>query len=904
MELRIDFRWLSPLFAAMRGSERIGSIAAARSAARLREAAGLPVDALLAELASSPDGLLHREVDERLQEHGLNVAVREARHRPVVELARLFASPLTFLLLVLATVSWEIGETKGAIVISLMVALAVALTFVQEFRSSRAAERLRAMVSTTATVLRRDRRAGVPEEVNRVFQVRLTVPASAHEEVAIERLVPGEIVRLSAGDMIPADLRIIAAKDLFVNQSALTGEALPVEKFESDPHATAKGVLEISNLCFMGTNVVSGTATAAVVATGSNTYFGSVAAGLAQRREPTSFDKGVNRFTWLMIRFMLVMVPLVFLVNGLTKGDWMEAFLFAVAVAVGLTPEMLPMIVTLNLAKGAMALSRRKVIVKRLNAIQNFGAMDVLCTDKTGTLTQDRVILEKHVDLMGEESARVLEYAYLNSYHQTGLRNLLDKAVLEHVEVCSGARASGVWRKVDEIPFDFQRRRMSVVVQREAGRDVLICKGAVEEVFAVCSKAEIDGREVELAAPHLSELRETVTGLNEDGFRVIAVAYREFAPGRSTYSVADEQRLTLAGYIAFLDPPKDSAAPAIAALNRFGVTVKILTGDNEIVTGKICREVGLPVDRILLGNEVEALSDQQLAEQARHVAVFAKLSPAQKARVIHALHRNNHVVGFLGDGINDGPALKAADVGISVDSAVDIAKESADIILLEKSLLVLEEGVIEGRKVFGNIVKYVKMTASSNFGNMFSVVGASAFLPFLPLAPVQVLLNNLAYDFSQTAVATDEVDVEYLEKPRQWDIGAIARFMLIMGPLSSVFDYATFFCLLHAFGGWSAPGVFQTGWFLESLLSQTLVVHVIRTGRIPFLQSRPSTALLLSTLAICAIGVWLPYSGFGHAWGFTPLPVTYFYALAAILVSYFVVTQLVKTWLIRRFGVG
>jgi Mg2+-importing ATPase len=565
---------------------------------------------------------------------------------------------------------------------------------------------------------------------------------------------------------------------------------------------------------------------------------------------------------------------------------------------------MLPMIVTLNLAKGAMALSRKKVIVKRLNAIQNFGAMDVLCTDKTGTLTQDRVILEKHLDLLGEESDRVLEYAYLNSYHQTGLRNLLDLAVLEHAQMCSASCTGGAWRKVDEIPFDFQRRRMSVVVQREDGRDLLICKGAVEEVFAVCSKAEIDGHQIELAAPHLAELREATTELNQDGFRVIAVAYREFASGRSAYSVADEQGLTLAGYIAFLDPPKDSAAPAIAALNRFGVTVKILTGDNDVVTRKICREVGLPVEHILLGAEVDALSDQQLSDEAQRVAVFAKLSPQQKARVIHALHRKGHVVGFLGDGINDGPALKAADVGISVDSAVDIAKESADIILLEKSLLVLEEGVIEGRKVFGNIIKYVKMTASSNFGNMFSVVGASAFLPFLPLAPVQVLLNNLAYDFSQTAVATDEVDREYLEKPRQWDIGAIARFMLVMGPLSSVFDYATFFCLLYAFGGWTDAGAFQTGWFLESLLSQTLIVHVIRTGRIPFLQSRASTPLLLSTLAICALGLWLPYSGFGHAWGFTPLPGKYFYALTAILAGYFVLTQVVKTHLTRRFGMG
>ncbi len=904
MELRIDIGRLFPLLRLPARSDPAISAAGTRNAALLRRAAQLPAAELLGDLDSTPDGLLERDVDERLAQHGPNVAVREAHLNPATHLARLFLTPITALLLVLALLNYATGEIKGAIVISLMVVISVLLAFVQEFRSNRAAERLRAMVSTTASVIRRDRRAGVPEEINRLFQVRLNVQSPARVEVPIERLVPGEVVHVSAGDMIPADLRVLSAKDLFVNQSALTGEAMPVEKFDSDPAAESKSVLELSNLCFMGTNVLSGTATAVVVATGADTYFGAVASTLVQRRELSSFDRGVNRFTWLMIRFMLVMVPLVFLVNGLTKGDWVEAFLFAVAVAVGLTPEMLPMIVTLNLAKGAIAMSRKKVIVKRLNAIQNFGAMDVLCTDKTGTLTQDKVILEKHVDIRGEESARVLEYAYLNSYHQSGLKNLLDVAVLEHAEVHTTLRADSAWRKVDEIPFDFQRRRMSVVVERDDGRHLLICKGAVEEVFSICARADVEGREIELSAAHLAELRKTVRDLNEDGFRVIAVAYQAQAANKPAYGVADERGLTLVGYIAFLDPPKESAGPAIAALERYGVAVKILTGDNDVVTRKICREVGLPVERILLGSEMEAMGDEELAEAAERVSVFAKLSPQQKARVIKALHRRGHVVGFLGDGINDGPALKAADVGVSVDSAVDIAKESADIILLEKSLLVLEEGVIEGRKVFGNLIKYVKMTASSNFGNMFSVLGASAFLPFLPMAPLQVLLNNLFYDFSQTAVATDEVDSEYLEKPRQWDIGAITRFVLVMGPLSSVFDYATFFCLLYAFGGWTHPGLFQTGWFVESLLSQTLIVHVIRTGRIPFLQSRPSTPLLFSTLAICALGLWLPFSAFGHAWGFTPLPWPFFYALAAILLGYFGLTQLVKTRLIRRFGLG
>jgi len=902
MELRINRLFPHLRFPAR--ADAAVSAANARNTAWLRRASQIPAAELLSDLDSAPNGLLERDVDERLAQHGKNVAVREARLNPATHLAELFLTPITALLLVLALLSYLTGEIKGAIVITLMVVISVLLSFVQEFRSNRAAERLRAMVSTTATVIRRDRRAGVPEEVNRLFHVRLNVPSPARVEVPIERLVPGEIVHLSAGDMIPADLRVLTAKDLFVNQSALTGEALPVEKFDTDPQAASKGVLEAANLCFMGTNVMSGSATAVVVATGADTYFGSVASTMAQRRELSSFDRGVNRFTWLMIRFMLVMVPLVFVINGLTKGDWVEAFLFAVAVAVGLTPEMLPMIVTLNLAKGAIAMSRKKVIVKRLNSIQNFGAMDVLCTDKTGTLTQDKVILEKHVDILGEDSARVLEYAYLNSYHQSGLKNLLDLAVLQHVEVHAALLADSAWRKVDEIPFDFQRRRMSVVVERGDGKHVVICKGAVEEVFSICSHAEVDGREIELGAQHLSELRQIIHDLNEDGFRVIAVAYQARRENKAAYNVADERDLTLVGYIAFLDPPKDSAAPAIAALERYGVAVKILTGDNEIVTRKICREVGLPVEHILLGSEVEAMSAEALAEAAERVSVFAKLSPQQKALVIKALHRRGHVVGFLGDGINDGPALKAADVGVSVDSAVDIAKESADIILLEKSLLVLEEGVLEGRKVFGNLLKYIKMTASSNFGNMFSVLGAGAFLPFLPMAPLQVLLNNLFYDFSQTAVATDDVDPEYLERPRQWDIGAITRFMLVMGPLSSLFDYVTFFVLWYAFAGATHPGLFQTGWFVESLLSQTLIVHVIRTGRIPFVQSRASAPLLFSTLAICALGLWLPFSAFGHAWGFTQLPLTFFYALAAILAGYFALTQVVKTRLIQRFGLA
>ena len=872
--------------------------------AGILEIAYLPSDQVVARLDSSLDGLLDRDADERLEKYGENAVAHEQARSAPRQLLGHFATPLSLLLLGLATVSFLTGEIKGAVVIAIMVLLSGLLSFIQEFRSSKAAEKLRQMVSTTASVLRKDVTAGVPPEVNRLFEVNVRIRPSHTSEVPLREVVPGDIVHLSAGDMVPADLRILSAKDLFVNEAALTGEAMPKEKFPGAAAPGVKSVLEMPNICFMGTNVVSGTSVAVVVATGSATYFGSIAQTVAAAREQTSFDLGIERFTWLMIRFMLVMVPLVFLINGFAKGDWMEALLFAVAVAVGLTPEMLPMIVTINLAKGAIAMSRKKVIVKRLNSIQNFGAMDVLCTDKTGTLTQDKVFLEKHVDIAGNESEHVLEYAYLNSHYQSGLRNLLDVAVLEHAEVREKLHVAERFSKVDEIPFDFQRRRMSVVVEEDGGKHILICKGAVEEVFSVCNRTELGGNVVPAEPGHLEDLRYVVNDLNEDGFRVIAVAYKEIPVSQKTYALADESDLILTGYIAFLDPPKETAAAAIGVLREHGVAVKILTGDNEVVTRKVCREVGLEVEHVLLGSELEQLTDRALADLAERVSVFAKLSPQQKARVIKALHLNGHVVGFLGDGINDGPALKAADVGISVDTAVDIAKESADIILLEKSLMVLEEGVIEGRKVFGNIVKYIKMGASSNFGNMFSVLGASAFLPFLPMAPVQILFNNLLYDFSQTAVATDTVDEEYVKKPRKWDIGNIARFMFFIGPISSIFDYVTFFTMLYVFHAWDQPELFQTGWFVESLLSQTLIVHVIRTGRIPFVQSKPSLPLFVMTMTICLIGVALPYSHFAAALNLVALPPQYWLILAAILLAYLGLTQWVKTWLIGRFGLS
>jgi Mg2+-importing ATPase len=871
----------------------------------LLEVATSDAEVALRRLESSNQGLLDREAEERLLVYGPNAIVHEKQKSPLRQLLSYFKNPLNILLITLSGLSLYLGDREAALIIALMVALSIVLTFVQEYRSSNAAERLRAMVSTTATVLRKDPRSGVPDEVNRYFNIHLTPQGPQRREIPIDTLVPGDIIQLSAGDMIPADVRLLTAKDLFVNQSSLTGEALPVEKFAATEPPGHRDPLQFANICFMGTNVVSGTATAVVTLTGSRTYFGTLAQLVSGTRQLTSFDKGIEQFTWLMIRFIMVMTPLVFMINGFTKGNWMEAFLFSMAVAVGLTPEMLPMIVTVNLGKGALSMSRKKVIVKRLNSIQNFGAMDVLCTDKTGTLTQDRIILEKHVDIYGQENEDVLEYAYLNSFHQSGLKNLLDVAVLEYAGLNDQLRAGANYRKVDEIPFDFQRRRMSVVVEGK-GRHLLICKGAVEEVFSCCTRAEVDGKLITLDESHFAQLQQVTRELNEDGFRVIAIAYKETAPTVPAYSVKDESDLVLVGYIAFLDPPKDSAHEAIAALHRHGVAVKILTGDNDVVTRKVCNQVGLKVDQILLGSDLESMTDEQLAAATENVAVFAKLSPTQKARVIKALHLRGHVVGFLGDGINDGPALKAADVGISVDTAVDIAKESADIILLEKSLMVLEEGVIEGRKVFGNIVKYIKMGASSNFGNMFSVLGASAWLPFLPMQAIQVLTNNLLYDFSQTAIPTDHVDEEYIAKPRRWDIANITRFMVMVGPISSIFDYATFATMFFVFRANTEEGasLFQTGWFVESLLSQTLIIHIIRTGRIPFIQSRASLPLVLTSLVICAVGIWLPLSPFAHALGFRPLPVQYWFYLVAILLSYLTLAHLMKTWFIRRYGLN
>ena len=836
------------------------------------------VEELLRDLRTTATGLTQAEAEERARTTGPNEVAQEKPQGWPVRLLKIIRNPLVILLAILSAISFATGDARAGTVMAVMVALSVGLRFWQEARADQAAAKLKAMIHVTATVTR-DGQA---------------------REIPLRDLVPGDIIQLSAGDMIPGDVRVLTSKDLFLSQGSLTGESLPIEKFHDPEPKAVTSPTELRNTCFLGTSVQSGTATAVVVTTGAQTYFGGMAKLITGERVQTSFDRGLNGFTWLMIKFMSVMVPLVFLIVGLTKHDWKGAFFFAMAVAVGLTPEMLPMVVSLCLSKGALAMSRRKVIVKRLNSIQNFGGMDVLCTDKTGTLTEDRVVLQRHCNVAGRETEEVLLDGYLISHFQTGLKNLLDRAILDTPEFHSLAIVEK-HKKLDEIPFDFTRRMMSVLVEDPDGKAILLTKGAPEEVFHQCSHFELDGKLSPMDPNLIVGLKEEYESLSNEGFRVLAVATKEL-PGKQACSKDDERQLVLKGYVAFLDPPKETAGPAIDALQKHGVAVKILTGDNHLISRKVCQDVGLPADPMLLGADVEKLSDPELADAAERTTLFARLSPAHKERVIRALRSKGHVVGFLGDGINDAPALRAADVGISVDTATDIAKESADLILLEKDLMVLEGGVVEGRKVFANILKYIRMGASSNFGNMFSVLGASAFLPFLPMAPIQVLTNNLLYDFSQVPIPTDAVDDDQVARPRPWNIEEIRRFILFIGPISSIFDYTTFFVMLWVFHCWdpSRAPVFQTGWFVESLMTQTLIIHVIRTNKIPFIQSRASRSLLLTTLSIMAFGIWLPYSPLASSLGFTPLPRLYWPILLLTLLAYVGLTQMTKVWLLRK----
>jgi P-type Mg2+ transporter len=865
---------------------------AIRASPLLLEAAELNVAGVYARLGTRAEGLTSERAATLLAEHGPNVLARDQRPGFLRLLWRSLINPLVILLSVLATVSFSTGDPRAGTVMVLMIVLSVGLRLYQEAKADGAAAKLKAMISVSATALR----DGTPREI------------------PLAELVPGDVVKLAAGDMIPGDVRIVQAKDLFVTQGSLTGESFPVEKHAVESAVLTTPPLEMLMLAFLGTSVESGSATAVVIATGKDTYLGGMAESISmQPVAQTAFDRDISRFTWLLLRFMFVMVPLVFIINGLTKGNWTQAFFFAVAVAVGLTPEMLPMIVTVCLSKGAVAMGKKKVIVKRLNAIQNLGAMDVLCTDKTGTLTMDQVVLERHCDVLLRESDRVLSLAYSNSYFQTGLKNVLDRAVLAHEETNARARIPEV-TKVDEVPFDFQRQIMSVVVRTPAGLDLIISKGAPEAIFPRCASFDLDGNLTPMDHPHIEEMEREYQRLSADGFRVLAIATKEAPPkaaaGTATpYGKGDESELVLQGYVAFLDPPKPTCLAAIADLQRHGVAVKVITGDNDIVARKICTEVGLTVGVVLLGTDVEPMTDAQLADAAETTTLFARVSPAHKQRIIKALQSRGHTVGFMGDGINDAPALHAADVGISVDTAVDIAKESADMILLEKSLLVLDDGVLEGRKVFANISKYVRMGASSNFGGMFSVLGASLFVPFLPMLPIQILTNNLLYDIGQTTIPTDAVDAEQIQRPRPWNIRALTRFILFIGPCSSIFDYTTYFLMLYVFGCWNrstpaaaahSASLFQTGWFVESLLTQTLIIHVIRTNKIPFLQSRASRPVVGMGLLIMAIGVGLSFSGIGRYLGFTELPRLYWPLLALTLACYLALTQGVKVWLLRR----
>ncbi len=861
-------------------------------AMRLVEFARTDISEVFSSLATTESGIARDAAEDRLSNYGPNEISREKITGWYVLLLRNFYNPFVGLLIAFTVVSFFLQQIQSVIVLSVMIVVSVLVRFFQEYRASRSFRHLSSLVQNKATV-RRD---------------------GTRQDVLFSEVVPGDIVLLSAGDMVPADIRLVSAKDLFISQSAITGESLPIEKSDCPPssrtgHGTTEsfsGVLDLQNIVLMGTSVVSGTATGVVIGTGDNTIFGTMARSVLRHRSNSSFEMGVRSVSWLLIRFVLVMVPIVLLLTGLTEGSWLEAALFALAVGVGLTPEMLPTIVSANLALGAVRLSKKQVIVKRSSAVQDFGAIDILCTDKTGTLTENKVILEYHLNLKGDQDDKVFEYAYLNSFYQTGLKSLLDIAILEHENHAVSEGLAKRYFKTDEIPFDFERRRMSVTVHQVlSGKDLLITKGAVDELLGISSQARIDGKALPLNDELRKEILKVAGRLNDDGLRVMAVAYRElFTDLHKPRSVADEKDMIIVGYIAFLDPPKESAIKAIKALNNNGVRVKVLSGDNEVITRRVCRWVGMDVDEIMTGEQVDKLTDDDLAEASQRIPVFVRINPLQKARIVNSLRRRGHVVGYLGDGINDAAALREADVGISVSTAVDIAKESADVVLLEKSLLVLEEGVLEGRRMFGNIIKYIKMAASSNFGNVLSVVGASVLLPFLPMKPIQLLTQNLLYDLSQTAIPFDNVDKDFLDSPRKWDAPGIGKFMLFVGPISSIFDYVTFAVMWYVFNAnsFSSAPLFQTGWFIEALLSQLFIVHLIRTRQIPFLQSRAAAPLIFATLTIAAIGLYLPYSAFGKHIGLVMLPGSYFILLTLILLIYFVLMQTVKARFIERFG--
>lgn len=893
---------------------------------RIQFAATHPTQETLGYLNTTLCGLEPGKVEENRSEYGSNKVTREKKKTLPQRLAGAFINPFTAILFCLALVSSFTDmifphfslfgcvpkdfDCLTVVIILTMVFLSGTLRFVQESRSGNAAEKLLAMITTTCTVTRKGQEMA---------------------EIPLDEVVVGDIVHLSAGDMLPADVRILDAKDLFVSQASLTGESEPIEKIPM-VNETRDAITDYTNIAFMGSNVLSGSASAVVVTVGDHTLFGSMASEVAHEAVETSFSKGVNAVSWVLIRFMLVMVPLVFVANGITKGDWLSAFLFGISIAVGLTPEMLPMIVTTCLAKGAVSMSKKQTIVKNLNSIQNFGAIDILCTDKTGTLTQDKVVLEYHLNVNGEDDLRVLRHAYLNSYFQTGYKNLMDVAIIQKTEEEEAddpqlVDLSEHYVKVDEIPFDFARRRLTTVVQNRDGKTQMVTKGAVEEMLSICSFAECDGKVRPMTKELKSRILATVDDLNEKGFRVLAIAQKSNPSPAGAFGVTDECDMVLMGYLAFLDPPKESTADAIKALKAHGVTTKILTGDNDKVTRTICKQVGLKVRNMLLGSDLENMSDQELAKAAETTDVFAKLTPDQKARVVSVFRENGHTVGFMGDGINDASAMKSADIGISVDTAVDVAKESADIVLLEKDLMVLEEGIIEGRKTYANMIKYIKMTESSNFGNMFSVLAASALLPFLPMESLQLIFLNLIYDLSCTAIPWDNVDEEFISVPRKWDASSVGSFMMWIGPTSSVFDWMTYifmyfvFCPLFVSRGvlyndlashfagadlvrmqTAYVAMFQTGWFIESMWSQTLVIHMIRTPKLPFIQSHASAPLTLMTFTGIGVLTIIPFTTFGRMLGFVALPTAYFAYLIPCILLYMVLATSLKKAYVRHYG--
>ncbi|MGL6186263.1 MAG: magnesium-translocating P-type ATPase [Clostridium chrysemydis] len=873
--------------------------------AKLLEVSKMDVVSLVRKMNVSLNGLNNEKVEEMREVYGNNVISTEKSENIIVKFIKAFINPFTIILILLSIISFFTDIVMAApgdkdptsvIIMVTMVTVSGLLKFVQELRSGSAAEKLKELIETTTSVTRRE---------------------EGTIEIPLSEVVSGDIVNLAAGDMVPADLRIIKAKDLFISESGLTGESNPVEKVVNlDKDKEYKSALDCENIAFMGSNVISGAAKGIVVSTGNDTIFGSMSKAITGKGNKSSFEKGVNSVSWLLISFMAVMVPVVFFINGITKGDWIQALLFSISIAVGLTPEMLPMIVTTSLAKGAVTMSKKKTVIKNLNSIQNFGAMDVLCTDKTGTLTQDKVVLEYHLDIEGNEDDRVLRHAFMNSHFQTGLKNLIDVAIIEEAYEKGLKDLYKDYKKIDEIPFDFNRRRMSVIIKDNEGKTQLITKGAIEEMLNVCKYVEYKGEIKELDKKLIKKILETVDKLNDDGMRVIGLAQKTNPSAEGEFKVSDESDMVLMGYLAFLDPPKESTERAIKSLKEYGVKVKVLTGDNDRVTKCICKKVGIEIDNIVLGSDIETMDDIKLAKVAEETSVFAKLSPSQKTRIVRILRENGHVVGFMGDGINDAAAMKESDVGISVDTAVDIAKESADIILLEKDLEVLEEGVIEGRKTFANMIKYIKMTASSNFGNMFSVLVASAFLPFLPMISIQLIILNLIYDLSCIAIPWDNVDKEYLKNPKMWDASSIGKFMKWIGPTSSVFDILTFIvmyfivCPIIAGGNYNDPGVnqilfvaaFNAGWFIESLITQTLVVHMIRTEKTPFVRSIASKQVLIATAVAVSVGAIIPFTEFGEMLGMVSLPLIYFLFVALIVIGYMILVTVAKKSYIKKYG--